>query len=167
MWLLSAFHASGSEQLELCAVVISPQPMIIMESGTKAQLKPSLSFHHINTLRTAFFLQVNIWHSSSASCIFSPIIWTQQPLWSNPSAQTPGSISQDKRLGSGRNWGGCAWGHVAQTWVQQCSSWERFCAPSSSSQETAAREAMWLIQGHITSNKQSRKQATWKARILD
>ena len=45
MWLLSAFHAGESEQLELCAVVISPQPMIIIESGTKAQLKPSLSFH--------------------------------------------------------------------------------------------------------------------------
>ena len=62
MLLLSAFHAGESEQLELCAViiVISTQPMIVIESGTKAQLKPSLSCHHINTVRTAFFLQVNI-----------------------------------------------------------------------------------------------------------
>ena len=43
--MLWTFHAGESEQLELCAVVISPQPMIIIESGTKAQLKPSLSFH--------------------------------------------------------------------------------------------------------------------------
>lgn len=62
MLLLAAFHVGKSEQLELCAViiVISTQPMIMIESGTKEQLKPSLSFHHVNTLKIAFFLQVNI-----------------------------------------------------------------------------------------------------------
>ena len=105
MWLLSAFHAGESEQLELCAVVISPQPMIIIESGTKAQLKPSLSFHPHKYFEdcllpasqhlTFFMFLASFPLSSGLSNHFGLILQLRH--------QGHGSISQDKRLGSGRN----------------------------------------------------------------
>ena len=67
-----------SEQLELCAVVISPQPMIIIESGTKAQLKPSLSFHPHKYFDEQENIQLQVDHVSKTASKYDLVTTGQQ-----------------------------------------------------------------------------------------
>ena len=100
------------------------KPTIIIELGTKERLKPSLSVCQPNIFRTVCYMQVNI-STFCVCCSDFPVIWTQQPLWSIPQLrhQSHDSISRDKSLGSGHDWGGCACSCHAQTQLQECPSW--------------------------------------------